>query len=401
MARTSMILRTAGAAMFLFAMHLSLHAADAAWEIKGTYPAPPPVDAAKLAKAPRTGTPRNIILLIGDGMGQGALTLASLYAYGAPGKLTLDQFPVCGLARTASANSTVTDSAASGTALAGGYKTNNGMIGKTPDKVSRKSFAVLARESGRSIGIMTTDALTGATPAAFLAHADHRSQAEKIAADLSAAGSMILIGSDPKPFLPKKDGGRRADNRNLLAELQKAGYREAATPEALKQLPANIPAYGFVPDWSNTTLLSRFASAAFEKLNANPKGFFLMIEGHYPDKGGHGNNPDYSVNGVLMNNFLAKAALDFALQHPDTLVVVTADHETGGISAAPNKANPRKPHIHYMTKNHTGAPVGIYAFGPGADRFNAVIENTDIPKTFADFWRIKLDLPEKEIPPKR
>ena len=207
MARTSMILRTAGAAMFLFAMHLSLHAADAAWEIKGTYPAPPPVDAAKLAKAPRTGTPRNIILLIGDGMGQGALTLASLYAYGAPGKLTLDQFPVCGLARTASANSTVTDSAASGTALAGGYKTNNGMIGKTPDKVSRKSFAVLARESGRSIGIMTTDALTGATPAAFLAHADHRSQAEKIAADLSAAGSMILIGS----VSPEK--GRRTQSR--------------------------------------------------------------------------------------------------------------------------------------------------------------------------------------------
>ena len=248
---------------------------------------------------------------------------------------------------------------------------------------------------------MTTDALTGATPAAFLAHADHRNQAEKIAADLSAAKSMILIGSNPKPFLPKKEGGRRTDSRNLLAELQKAGYRETATPEALKQVPADVPVYGFIPDWNNTTLLSRFASAAFEKLNANPKGFFLMVEGHYPDKGGHGNNPDQSVNGVLMNDFLAKAALDFAMKHPDTLVVVTADHETGGLCVAPNKANPRKPHIHYMTGNHTGEPVDIYAFGPGADRFNAVLENTDIPKTFADFWRIKLDLPEKEIPAKR
>ena len=392
--------RTA-AVLFLFPVFVSLHAANAPWEIKGTYPAPPPFDAAKLAEVPQTGTPRNIILLIGDGMGQGALTLASLYAYGEPGKLILDQFPVCGLARTASANSKVTDSAASGTALAGGYKTNNGMIGKTPDKVSRKSFAVLARESGRSIGIMTTDALTGATPAAFLAHADHRSQSEKIAADLTAAKSMILIGSDPKPFLPNNGKGSRTDNRDLLTELQKAGYREAATPEALKQIPASIPVYGFVPDWSNTTLLSRFASAAFEKLNANPKGFFLMIEGHYPDKGGHGNNPDQSVNGVLMNNFLAKAALEFALKHPDTLVLVTADHETGGIRTAPNKANPRKPHIHYQTKNHTGEPVGVFAFGPGADRFNAVIENTDIPKTFAEFWHIKLDLPEKEIPPKQ
>ncbi len=397
---TFTIPRTAAVLLLTAALPV-LHAANAPWEIKGTYPAPPRVDAAKLAAFPRTGTPRNIILLIGDGMGQGALTLASLYAHGAPGKLTLNQFPVCGLARTASANNKVTDSAASGTALAGGYKTNNGMIGKTPDKVSRKSFAALARESGRSIGIMTTDALTGATPAAFLAHADHRNQAEKIAADLSAAKSMILIGSDPKPFLPKKEGGRRTDSRNLLAELQKAGYRETATPEALKQVPADVPVYGFIPDWNNTTLLSRFASAAFEKLNANPKGFFLMVEGHYPDKGGHGNNPDQSVNGVLMNDFLAKAALDFAMKHPDTLVVVTADHETGGLCVAPNKANPRKPHIHYMTGNHTGEPVDIYAFGPGADRFNAVLENTDIPKTFADFWRIKLDLPEKEIPAKR
>lgn len=397
---TFTIPRTAAVLLLTAALPV-LHAANAPWEIKGTYPAPPRVDAAKLAAFPRTGTPRNIILLIGDGMGQGALTLASLYAHGAPGKLTLNQFPVCGLARTASANNKVTDSAASGTALAGGYKTNNGMIGKTPDKVSRKSFAALARESGRSIGIMTTDALTGATPAAFLAHADHRNQAEKIAADLSAAKSMILIGSDPKPFLPKKEGGRRTDSRNLLAELQKAGYRETATPEALKQAPADVPVYGFIPDWNNTTLLSRFASAAFEKLNANPKGFFLMVEGHYPDKGGHGNNPDQSVNGVLMNDFLAKAALDFAMKHPDTLVVVTADHETGGLCVAPNKANPRKPHIHYMTGNHTGEPVDIYAFGPGADRFNAVLENTDIPKTFADFWRIKLDLPEKEIPAKR
>lgn len=394
------IWRTA-TAILLFTVFPSLHAANAPWKINGTYPVPQPVDAARLAAIPGTGTPRNIIFIIGDGMGHGALTLASLYAYGSPGKLTLDQFPVCGLARTASANNKVTDSAASGTALAGGYKTNNGMIGKTPDKVSRKSFAVLARESGRSIGIMTTDALTGATPAAFLAHADHRSQAEKIAADLSAAKSMILIGSDPKPFLPKQEGGKRTDNRNLLAELKNAGYREVGTPEALKQTPADTPVYGFISNWNNTTLLSRFASAAFEKLNANPKGFFLMIEGHFPDKGGHGNDPDLSVNGVLMNNFLAKAALDFALKHPDTLVLVTADHETGGISVAPNKANPRKPHIHYMTNNHTGAPVGVFAFGPGADRFNAVIENTDIPKTFAEFWRIKLDLPEKEIPAKR
>lgn len=396
----SMILRTTAAA-FLFTASLSLFAANPPWEIKGNYPAPAQVDAAKLAAVPRTGTPRNIIFIIGDGMGQGVLTLASLYAHGAPGKMVLDQFPVTGLARTASANNKITDSAASGTALSSGYKTNNGMIGKTPDKKSRKSFAALALESGRTIGIMTTDALTGATPAAFLANADHRSMAEKIAADTVAGKSMILIGSAPKPFLPKKDGGSRTDERNLISELKNAGYQEVLTPEALKRAPVGKPVYGFIKNWDETTLLSRFAAAAFEKLNANPKGFFVMVEGHYPDKGGHANDPEKSVNGALMNDFLAKAALDFALKHPDTLIVVTADHETGGVCAMPNKANPRKPFIHYMSKGHTGVPVGVYAFGPGADRFNAVIENTDIPKTFAEFWKIKLDLPEKEIPAKK
>ncbi|MGN0870999.1 MAG: alkaline phosphatase [Victivallales bacterium] len=390
----NVILRSA-AATFLFMFSLTFPAADAPWEIKGDYPAPPEVDAAKLAAVPRGGTPRNIIFIIGDGMGQGCLALASLYAYNAPGKMVIDQFPVTGLARTPSADSSVTDSAASGTALSSGYKTNNGMIGKTPDKKSRKSFATLAQESGRSIGIMTTDALTGATPAAFLAHADHRSMSEKIASDMVAGKSMILIGSDARPFLPKNSGGRRNDGRNLITELKNSGYQETLTPESLREVPADKPVYGFIKNWDDTKLLSRFAAAAFEKLNANPRGFFIMVEGHYPDKGGHGNNPEHSVNGALMNNFLAKAALDFALSHPDTLIVVTADHETGGVCTMQNKANPRKPFIHYMAKGHTGAPVGVYAFGPGADRFNAVLENTDIPGIFADFWKITLDRPEK------
>ena len=135
------ILRTA-AAVFLFASSLSLSAADAPWEIKGNYPVPAEVDAAKLASISRSGIPRNIIFIIGDGMGQGCLTLASLYAYGAPGRMILDQFPVTGLARTASADNAVTDSAASGTALSSGYKTNNGIIAKhrtrSPERVLRR-----------------------------------------------------------------------------------------------------------------------------------------------------------------------------------------------------------------------------------------------------------------------
>ncbi len=370
-----------------------LTAADVQQTLRKDHPAAPPVDAAKLAGIPRTGTPRNIILIIGDGMGQGAIRFASLHAHGAPGKLSFEQFPVRGLARTASANSRVTDSAASATALACGRKTNNGMIGMTPDKKNCPSVAELARATGRSVGVMTSDQLTGATPAAFLAHVPSRKMTQEIAADMASSKVQALIGAGAQPFLPENAGGARKDGRDLVAELLKNGYAQAAAPESLRQIPAERPVFGFVDDWSDPELLAKFAAALCDRLNAAPEGFFLMVEGCDPDRGGHANDPDRSAHGVLSVDFLARAALDFALAHPDTLVVVTADHETGGISAAPNRENPRRPFISYSTKGHTGPAVDVFAFGPGADRFRGVMENTDIPKIFAEFFRFRLDQP--------
>ncbi len=360
------------------------------WSHRKDYPAPAPADAEKLAAVPRNGIPKNIILIIGDGMGQGAVKYTGLYAHGAPQSLFMEQLPVRGMAYTFSANRDVTDSAASGTALSSGYKTNNGMVGMTPKKMRIRSFAEEARDSGRRVGVLTTDALTGATPAAQFAHVPSRGMAFEIAEYAVKCGYHILIGSNPNAFLPEK----RKDKRNLIMEFKNKGYQQITDFGSFRKAE-DKPLFGFVSGWQeNTGLLSFFAAEAFRRLE-NDKGFFIMVEGSYPDYGGHGNNPDLTLNGVLMVDFTVKAAVEFASKRDDTLVVVTADHETGGIFCAPNPANPRQPIIGYTTKSHTGAPVDIFAYGPGAENFMKLLDNTEIPAVFAKLWKLPLNVPVK------
>lgn len=365
------------------------------YRLKQNYPAPKPVDPVTLGARPAASRPKNIILVIGDGMGPGALRLASLHAHGRPGRLLMEQLPAVGLVRTASANRDVTDSAAAGTALSSGIKTDNRMIGMTPSRTVCRSIAEAAARSGRAVGILTTDSLTGATPAAFYAHVKNRNMETDIAAQSVLCGFELLIGNEhAKPFLPASAGGRRSDGRNLCTELKEKGYAQVATEKELERMKGDRKVFGFVLfPIRDPECLARAAGAAMKRLSADPEGFFLMVEGCDPDRGGHANDPDRTAHGVLSVDFLARAALDFALAHPDTLVVVTADHETGGIAAAPNRENPRRPFLSYSSLGHTGTAVDVFAFGPGADRFSGVMENTDIPAVFAEFFRFRLDQP--------
>ncbi len=360
--------------------------------LKQDYPVPEPLAISSPHALPENGTPKNIIMIIGDGMGQGSLKYASLYGHGAEGKLVMEQFPVSGMTITKSANAEVTDSAASGTALSSGYKTNNRFLGVMPDNSPIRTIAEQALRSGRAVGIMTTDKLTGATPAAFMAHVDNRGASTEIAGWIAKSGFHILIGNKFKsPFLPPSLEGLRKDNLNLIEKMLAADYVEVNTPEQLTANPKR-KVFGFVDDWhKDAGLLSQFTTATLQHLTqAEPKGFFIMIECAEPDWGGHGNNPDLTLWGVLTTDSVARAAAEFAMKNQDTLVLVTADHETGGMQAAPNRRNPRRPFVYYGTGSHTSSPVPIFALGPGAEKFHGMTDNTDIPRILARFWDLKL-----------
>ena len=345
---------------------------------------PAPALSALLPAETNTAAPRNIILLIGDGMGQGALRLTSLATRNADDQLVFQQMPFNALCTTYSFSDEVTDSAASGTAIACGQKTKNGMIATSPTGKKLESAATLAKKHGRSVGIMTSDSLLGATPAVFYAHCDSRGSYQDIANDTLLSTFDILIGNAGGRawFQPKSaSGSKRNDDRKLLPEFSAKGYTIITNINSFAQAPAQQKVLGFIDykgELSSETSLSQLLDTALSRLNTNPKGFFIMLESTMTDSGGHGNKPDLTIMGTTQIDWAARTALEFARTHTDTLVLVTADHETGGIQSIRAKTGGLT--LRYLTTSHTSTPVALYAFGPSAHRLNGNIDNTDIGK---------------------
>lgn len=367
-----------------------------------TYVAPAPFSA-PLPLAPAGAAPKNVILVIGDGMGPGALQLTSLYQHKAEGKLALQQLPVATTCTTLSLPTNVTDSAAAATAFATGYKTKNGILGLTPDGRRLTPFSEAAHRGGRSVGLITSDALTGATPAGFYAHVDARGSYQHVADDVAVCGYEVLIGNaNGKPwFTPKAQGGQRADARNLIPEMTAAGYTVFENLDGFKQVPAGSRALGFMAKGTLDAepCLAELTEAAVGRLAKNDKGFFLMVECTITDGGGHGNKPELSVRGALQVDWAVRAAVDFAQKKNDTLVLVTADHETGGLTSCITNNPPGKLVMRYATTSHTAIPVRLYAYGPGAELFRGPIDNTDIAKNIFRLWGIAQPPPGEEKKP--
>ncbi|MDR2849579.1 MAG: alkaline phosphatase [Verrucomicrobiota bacterium] len=356
-----------------------------------TYASPPPFDP-PLTTETNAAAPRNVIFILGDGMGQGVLKLTSLRQHRAEGRLVMQSLPFAALCTTFPAGGEeVTDSAASGTAFSCGHKTINGMIGQAPDGRPLVSIATAAQRAGRSVGLLTTDAINGATPAVYYAHVKHRSMAPEIIAFLPDCGFDILVGNTApaKVFADTPKGG----GASVLERLTAKGYAPVSDIPSFRQAPAGRPVLGFMDlntVFTNETCVADMLTTAASRLEGNPKGFFMLVEGHLPDKGGHGNLPDTSLLGTVQVDWAVRAAVEYARAKGDTLVVVTADHETGGVSANLRPGAP-DPDLLYTTTSHTGTPVLLYAYGPGAQRFSGVIDNTDIPRTFADLLSLDLD----------
>jgi alkaline phosphatase len=326
---------------------------------------------------------KNVILLIGDGMGIVQTTSAMIAA---DGPLAIERAPVVGLQTTRSANRRVTDSAAAGTALATGTKTDNGMIGVAPDTTALTSVLEKAVGKGLSTGLVATYRITHATPASFIAHVPDRNDEEEIAADFLDTDITLFIGGGRAKF------EQRADGRNLSDELKAKGYRVAYTEEELKGITsgkvAGLLADSHLPDilgGRNLQYLANATDKALEILSQNDRGFFVMVEGSMIDGGGHDNSIDKIVAETLDFDRAVARAFAFADTHPGTLVVVTADHETGGLTIPADGSG-----VEYLfsTGGHTATMIPVYAYGTGAERFGGTMDNTDIPKRIAELLKL-------------
>lgn len=320
--------------------------------------------------------PKNVILMIGDGMGV-AEVFAGITANG--GHLFLDNFKHVGFSKTQSADKYITDSAAGGTALATGQKTYNGAIGVNTDTVAIKTILEMAEESNMATGLVSTSAITHATPASFIAHQGSRGSYEDIAADFLKTDIDVFIGGGYKHF------SKRADKRDLINELKDKGYQVLRNMDEIANVTSGKLA-GLTADEHNEVYplrkmdLPLSTATAINILDKNKDGFFIMIEGSQIDWGGHANNTIYIVNEMLDFDRAVGKALDFASKDGETLIIVTADHETGGMALADGNMASGMVKASYTSGDHTAVMVPVFAYGPGAENFTGIMDNTDIPK---------------------
>jgi len=377
--------------------------------------------------------PTRVILIIGDGAGAGYWTAAK-YAVDPP---AVQRFPVGGLVDTRSSDSKITDSAAAATAYSAGVRTYNGAIGVDPEGTPVTTVLEIAQRRGLATGLVATSSITHATPAAFASHVPDRNMEWEIARQLAGAEVDVILAGGRRYF----DSTRRPDSLDLLSDVM-ARYTYIETPSEMGELQTqeahkllglfadeHLPA---APRRSPT--LPAMTRAALEVLDQNPDGFFLMVEGSQPDWRGHDGDPlDAIIAEMLDLDEAVEVALEYQANHPETLIVVTGDHETGGLaiqqtgarrlmvqaaartdstlvrlvearsvmsSELANLADSASWYMgrlsdllkresqlladssvlvaRYTTGNHTAQMVPLFASGPGAERFGGIKENWQI-----------------------
>ncbi|MCP2025435.1 alkaline phosphatase [Flavobacterium sp. HSC-32F16] len=329
--------------------------------------------------------PKNVILLIGDGMG-----LTQIYSgYTAnKGQLSLFNIPTQGFSITKASDSYITDSAAGATAMATGHKTNNRFIsvdenGKPLELITQQ----LAKKNYKT-AIISAGNITDATPAAFYAHQPERSYSEPIAYDFLSNPSDILIGGGTKEFKARKDG------KDLSKALIEKGYTFSDKFSSLDTIKNNkfvVLEDAAVVSMKNGRgdFLTKSLAKATNTFSKTKNPFFIMAEGAQIDYGGHSNNVEYVVREMLDFDKLVGQAMEFVDNNPETLLIVTADHETGGLSLIDGNIEKGYVHGSFSTNDHTAVPVPVFAYGAGAQNFSGVYQNTAIYTKILEALSIK------------
>lgn len=299
--------------------------------------------------------PKYVFYFIGDGLGASQRQITEYYKQNIDSdnteKLLINSLPISGINTTHSLDSLVTDSAAAGTALATGQKTNNAVISQTPDGKDIKTIIEYAEEKGIATGIVTSTRLTHATPAVFMSHNINRNNENEIAVDMLDSGVDYIAGGGYRHFVPKdwKWGkSKRSDETNVIQDFYKMGYKTFVTENDTKAFRDYEPkgkekviaalTYSHLPyeidrkNTDSTPSLAELTQKGIDVLSKYDKGFFMMVEGGRIDHAAHANDPAGVINDVLAFDDAVKVAYDFYEKYPEeTLIVVVGDHETGGL----------------------------------------------------------------------
>ena len=316
--------------------------------------------------------PPNIILMIGDGMGLSQVS-TGMYANG--NKTVLEEFEYVGLSKTHSLNYLVTDSAASATAMASGVKTLNQAVGVDEDYKKTKSILEICKEKDFNVGLVVTSEIVHATPACFYANNKSRYDYEDIALQLSEHSVDLFVGGGEDYF------NKRKDKRNLLEEM--SGYTFVNSLDEFNKTTSKKIGFFTYPgepppkNLGREPSLESLTEISLNKISKD-KSFFIMVEGSQIDWGGHDNSLNYVLSEFKEFDLAIAKALEFAKADGNTLVIVTADHETGGLSINGGNVNKSRVRADFNSGSHTGTMVPVFSYGPYSNLFRGIYDNTAI-----------------------
>ena len=344
---------------------------------------------------------KSIILLIGDGMSASQVSSYRLLKGGPNARLAVDKFPISGIVLTHSEDAIVTDSASSATAYSTGLKTNNTFLGLDKDKNVLENLTEKIHGYGFVSSLIATSEVTHATPAAFAAHIDLRWKTDEISAQMMDSNVVTILGGGRHFFLPEEMGGKREDGRDLLKEVENSHVLlthkdqlndfDQTTSGKVVGLFADEHLRDLEKPENHSTepSLSEMLNFAIKRsetfMDNGCKGSFIMVEGSQVDWAGHSNDINYLKREMQDLEEAIVLAVDYANKNQDTLVIVTADHETGGLliePASPADYTGNEVKFSFNTAigrgSHTGVPVPVYAYGPGSENFTGTLDNTDV-----------------------